>query len=138
MFTMHIISIYPAYVNAILDGRKTFECRKSSIGLRPGDMLALYATSPTKAILGQARVLALHRDTPAALWDKFRQFTAVTEVDYFSYYATSQEAVLIELENIVRLDSPISLSALRETEPRFSPPQTARKLSDALQSRLPN
>jgi len=132
---MHIISIYPSYVNAILAGHKTMECRKSSIGLVKGDVLQLYATSPIKAILGQARVKDIHRGDPRELWDQFEHRTCVKEEDYFAYYANTDKAVLIALEDVQAYSRPIALSELRNVEPKFSPPQTARRLSEALVAR---
>ena len=131
---MHLISIYPQYVNAILDGRKLVECRKSPIGLEPGDLLQLYATAPVKAILGQARVADVHRGTPEALWEQFEQHTCVTKDDYFAYYAGKAEATLLALTDVRRYCQPVALAGLREVEPRFSPPQTARRLSVELQA----
>lgn len=132
---MHIISIYPNYVNAILDGQKLVECRKTTLGLVRGDVLQLYATAPVKAILGQAQVLDVHRGTPEELWDQFEHRTCVRKDDYFAYYAGKKEAVLLALTDVRRYRNPVLLAELRGVESRFSPPQTARRLSDALQAR---
>jgi predicted transcriptional regulator len=131
---MHIISIYPQYVNAILDGQKLVECRKSALGLVRGDLLQLYATAPVKAILCQARVLDVHRGAPEELWEQFEHRTCVKKDDYFAYYAGKKEAVLLALTAVQRHAAPVLLDHLRGIEPRFSPPQTARRLSEALQA----
>lgn len=131
---MHIISIYPNYVQAILEGQKRVECRKSALGLVRGDLLQLYATAPVKAILGQARVLEVHRGSPEELWDQFEHRTCVKKDDYFAYYAGKAEAVLLALGEVQRYSRPVRLHDLRDTEPKFSPPQTARRLSSALQA----
>lgn len=133
---MHLISIHPQYVAAILSGAKTVECRKSAIGLSVGDTLMLYATAPIKAVLGRARVKDLHRDTPQRLWDQFQHRTCVTEADFFAYYANAPTATLIALADVEQFANPVALSALREAQPGFSPPQTARRLGDNLQRLL--
>lgn len=133
---MHLISIYPQYVNAILAGQKTFECRKSALGLVPGDLLQLYATAPVMAVLGQALVADVHRGTPEELWQQFQHRTGVREADYFDYYRGKNEAVLLALTQVRRHAEPITLARLRAVDARFSPPQTARRLGAALDALL--
>lgn len=123
-----IISIHPQYVRAILAGRKTVECRKSAIGLAPGDLLYLYATAPEKAILGTARVTELYKGVPAALWEKHQTRTCVRKEDFDEYYQQSESAVLIGLSDVQVAAVPVPLSALRALQAKFSPPQTARRL----------
>lgn len=126
-----LISIHPQYVRAILAGQKTVECRKSAIGLAPGALLYLYATAPVKAILGTARVTELYRGTPAELWDEHQARTCVRKEDFDIYYAQAATAVLIGLKDVCIAKAPIPLSTLKELQPRFSPPQTARRLGPA-------
>ena len=133
---MFLISIHPKYVTAILSGAKTVECRKSAIGLSIGDTLMLYATAPVKAVLGRARVKDIHRDTPQRLWDQFAHRTCVTKEDFFAYYANAATATLIALSEVEQFAKPVLLSVLRDTQPGFSPPQTARRLGDDLQQLL--
>jgi predicted transcriptional regulator len=131
---MHLISIYPQYVSAILAGQKTVECRKSALGLSKGDLLQLYATAPVMAVLGQARVADVHRGTPEELWQQFQHRTGVREADYFGYYRGKKEAVLLRLTEVRRHPQPMTLAELRAADGRFSPPQTARRLAPALQA----
>lgn len=126
-----IISIHPQYVRAILSGQKTVECRKSSIGLAPGAQLYLYATHPVRAILGKARVSVLYEGTPAEMWNAHRDQACVTEADFFSYYRTAKKATLIALADVMTFPNPIPLATLREFQPKFPPPQTARRLTSA-------
>ena len=126
-----LISIHPQYVRAILAGTKTVECRKSRIGLRPGAHLFLYATAPEMAILGQADVVAIHEGSPAEMWEQHADKTCVREADFFRYYSESKRATLLALDNVEVFRHPVALAQLRVLEPRFSPPQTARRLSDA-------
>lgn len=129
-----LISIHPQYVQAILAGLKTVECRKSTIGLAPGDLLYLYATAPTKAILGTARVAALYKGKPSELWDEHQARTCVRKNDFDAYYAKSMSAVLIGLADVRPAAEPVPLSTLRELQAKFSPPQTARRLGPAFAS----
>lgn len=48
----HDLKIWPQYLDAILDGRKTYEIRKNDRGYRVGDQLLLREWNPeTKAYL---------------------------------------------------------------------------------------
>lgn len=127
----HLLSIHPRHVANILAGTKTVECRKSAIGLSPGTRLYLYATAPTKAILGEARVAELLVGPPAALWAAHHGKTGVTEAEYFAYCQDAEQAVLLSLTEVARCSRPASLALLRELQPGFSPPQTARRLGPA-------
>jgi predicted transcriptional regulator len=129
-----LISIHPQYVRAILAGRKTVECRKSAIGLAPGDLLYLYATAPEKAILGTARVTELYKGPPAVLWAKHQARTCVRKEDFDAYYQQSESAVLIGLCDVRVAAVPVPLSALRALQAKFSPPQTARRLGPVFAS----
>lgn len=131
-----IISIHPQYVRAILSGRKTVECRKSSIGLYPGARLYLYATHPVRAIQGQAHVAGVCEGTPDEMWLAHRDKTCVTEDDFFSYYRDAKKATLIMLADVVTFPCPVTLATLRKFQPRFPPPQTARRLTPAF-TRIP-
>lgn len=126
-----LISIHPQYVRAILAGLKTVECRKSAIGLAPGDLLYLYATAPEKAILGTARVTSLYKGSPAELWSAHQAKTCVQKDDFDAYYANTKTAVLIGLTDVRPAAVAIPLSTLRELQAKFSPPQTARRLGAA-------
>jgi predicted transcriptional regulator len=129
-----ILSIHPQYVTAILEGRKTVECRKSKIGLSVGTQVYLYATSPAKAITGQARVVAIHEGSPQAMWDAHQASACVLEEDFFAYYARADKAVLLALAEVETFPREVPLATLRALQPGFSPPQTARRLSAAFDS----
>lgn len=129
-----IISIHPQYVSAILQGTKTVECRKSSIGLRPGAFVYLYATAPSKAIQGHARIAQINEGSPNEMWEKHGHKAGVAEADFFSYYRTAKKAVLLALADIAVCERAVSLATLREMQPGFSPPQTARRLGPAFSS----
>lgn len=129
-----IISIHPKYVAAILSGAKTVECRKSTIGLAPGAMLYLYATHPVCAIQGQARVAHVYEGSAEEMWASHQEKTCVTEADFFKYYQTTKKAVLLALADVATFPTPVSLATLREFQPRFPPPQTARRLTAAFES----
>jgi predicted transcriptional regulator len=126
-----IISIHPCYVSAILAGAKTVECRKSTIGLAAGAHVFLYATAPVKAIQGEARITQVLTGSPQQLWTEHREKTCVTEEDFFAYYRDAKQAVLLALEEVVTFRQPVALATLRELQPGFSPPQTARRLGPA-------
>ena len=133
---MFLISIHPQHVAAILDGLKTVECRKSAIGLSVGDTLMLYATAPSKAVLGRATVNDIYQGTPDELWRLHGARARVSEADFFRYYATASRATFISLANVEKFTPAVPLERLREVQPGFAPPQTARRLGADLQTML--
>jgi predicted transcriptional regulator len=127
----YLISIHPQYVAAILARTKTVECRKSTIGLSAGALLYLYATAPVKAIQGQARIARIYEGSPEEMWDKHQDKAGVKKEDFFAYYRTAKKAVLLGLADVETYSRAVSLDTLREMQPGFSPPQTARRLGPA-------
>ena len=61
MTNTYLISVRPTWADAFFLDRnpKSIELRKGSFGasLKPGDVIAIYATMPTAEVLGIVRVL---------------------------------------------------------------------------------
>ena len=51
-----LLCLRPRFAEAILSGAKTVELRRRPINTQPGTPILLYASSPTMAIVGTARL----------------------------------------------------------------------------------
>jgi predicted transcriptional regulator len=133
-----VLSVRPNFANAILDGHKTVEFRRVRPALPAGTRIYLYATAPSKSIVGSCRVLSIHSDTPAAIWKKFSNRGAITKRDFLDYFRGSAEAVAIEIDEVESLGRPVSLEALQDAG-KFWPPQFYRRVNagDGLSGLLP-
>lgn len=68
-----LLSIKPKYIEKIIKGNKRYEFRKS-IFKKSVDEVWIYATSPTKKIVGTFVIGEIIKDTPANLWKNLNDF----------------------------------------------------------------
>jgi predicted transcriptional regulator len=68
-----LLSLRPRFADTILSGAKTVELRRRPINAQPHTPIILYASNPTMAIVGTARLGEVHAHTPAAAWQKHRK-----------------------------------------------------------------
>jgi predicted transcriptional regulator len=81
-----ILAIKPKYAKAILDGTKTVELRKRF----PSDVdkIFLYATAPTKAIIGRVDVKKIVHKPLKDIWDIYHNKVGITEQEFQEYFGT--------------------------------------------------
>jgi len=124
-----LLSIKPRFAEAILDGTKTIELRRTPPRLYvPTDVL-LYASQPTSAIVGTCQVTDILCHSTLGLWRLIGSQTAVTYDEYRAYFNGSARAYGLVLTAPRRLDTVVSLPTLRKTWDRFHPPQSFRYLT---------
>jgi len=121
-----LLSVKPRFADAILSGNKTAEVRRRPLDARPGAAVVLYASTPTKAIVGTARLSHTIVMPPAEAWQYYGETTDITREEFDAYLFGVSSAVLLLLQNPQRLDEPISLEALRSDVDHFRPPQSYR------------
>jgi predicted transcriptional regulator len=128
-----LLALRPQFAHAILNGNKTVELRRQRPAITPEAPVLLYAASPTKALVGSARLAALHVDSLDNIWTLHGASTGITRAEYDNYYQGTNTAVALTLTAIKPLTEPIPLTQLRI---RYSlePPQSYRFL-DAHRSR---
>jgi predicted transcriptional regulator len=124
-----LLSVKPRFADAILSGNKTAEVRRRSFDARPGAAVVLYASTPTKAIVGTARLSHAVSMPPAEAWQCYGETTGITREEFDAYLLGVSTAVLLLLRNPQRLNEPISLEELRSDVGRFQPPQSYRYIA---------
>lgn len=129
-----LISIQPRFANAILDGTKTIELRRTMPTLPPAALALIYASSPTKAVLGWATVDEVMRESPSALWRHHKDSTGVSSDEFTAYFAGRSAAFGLQLSAVRRADAALSLSALRAHG--LEPPQSWRYIATDLAQAL--
>lgn len=60
-----LLSVHPRFATAILAGTKTVEVRRQRVAAPSGIPVLLYATAPTMAIVGMARIASVQVASPA-------------------------------------------------------------------------
>jgi len=120
-----LLSVHPRHATSILGGGKTVELRRQRVAVPAGTSMVLYATSPTKAIIGTVTITDIHIDTPRRVWTQYRRRTGITRSEYDSYMAGAAQASAIVLASPRQIATPIPLSFLRSSG-SFQPPQSYR------------
>ena len=111
-----ILSLHPIHANAILEGRKTAEFRRSKI---PADAkcVVIYATAPIMKVLGCATVAGFKQASPATIWRNYREQGNVTKAFFDTYFAGAPQARCYLLESPKRFKTALSLEAFGVSVP---------------------
>lgn len=120
------ISVKPKYANAILEGTKTVELRRTRPNLPDGSLVILYSSTPTRAVVGWARLTGVRVGTPIEIWDEYGTAAAIDEPDYDAYFDGTAQAFALELNDVVAAFQPIPLDVIRSIG--IQPPQSWRYL----------
>lgn len=131
-----LISIKPKYVEKIFNGIKTIELRRKLPNVKKGTIVLIYASSPTKAIIGLGVVDQVVSDHPQSLWRVVKYSAGVTRQEFDRYYEDASLGVGIHLSEISRLPKPFNLDQVRELWPKFHPPQGYHYLSQDCYAKL--
>lgn len=124
-----VLSLKPRFAEALLDGSKTVELRKTRVNAPPGTKLIFYASSPTMAVVGTATLAAVDTDTPNRIWQRYRRGLGLTRQEFLTYLAASGTATALSVTDPRRLATAPTLTTLRQ-QSGFRPPQSYRYLSE--------
>ena len=85
-----LLSIKPKFAEAIIDGRKRYEFRKSKFTKKDINRVYIYATSPVKKIIGVFKISNIIEDDPSALWDRLKDHAGISEEEFFNYFSVAR------------------------------------------------
>ncbi|WP_084467779.1 ASCH domain-containing protein [Actinokineospora inagensis] len=123
-----LISVHPRFAEAILDGTKTVELRRTRVAAPEGSLIVLYATAPVMAVVGSVTLAKRHTASPSTIWRRHRQHMNLTRAEFNDYLTGATTATALILESPQRLNQAFPLATLREHGP-FSPPQSYRYIA---------
>ncbi len=126
-----LLSIKPQYVSMLFDGRKSTELRRVRPRVSSGDIVLIYETSPTMALVGYASVESVTTETPIKLWKNVGWRAGITKSEFDSYYKEAKYGYAINFSNIVCLRSPVALTRIKKLIDGFHPPQSYRYICPA-------
>ena len=118
-----LISIHPVYSDLIFKREKTVELRRKFDPTLVGSRLLIYSTLPTGAIIGHARIGAVHILLTKDIWERFSAIAMIGESDFWRYYSGLDRGFVIEIENPQRFAVPITLHEMRSRY-AIKPPQS--------------
>jgi type I restriction enzyme S subunit len=117
-----LLSIRPKYVERIIDGRKKYEFRKHPLR-RHVDEAWIYATSPTKKIVGTFVVGQTIQDSPLNLWDRLNTQSGMSREEFLEFFRGKERVFAMEIKSFSLFQNPVDPKRLF---PGFIPPQSLR------------
>lgn len=126
---MLLFSINPRFAHMILRGEKYVELRRRAPRCSTDFWLALYSTTPERAVIGVVRARQVVVTTPDELWVQVEKGCGLDGDEYRRYYEGTSRAVGIWLEAPISFPNPVSLDSLRTAWPGFQPPRSFAYLS---------
>jgi predicted transcriptional regulator len=80
-----LLSVRPEYAEKIFEGIKTVELRRTRPRLCEGDVVIVYASSPTKALIGAFEVEKVIQKPLKDLWHEVQKKAGISYDDSYSY-----------------------------------------------------
>ncbi len=127
-----LLSIHPRFAEAILNGDKRVEFRRTRFSQRVSHVV-IYATLPVAKVIGWFEVAGIESLHPDDLWSKFNHCGGIDEQQFRSYYAGRETGYAIRVQRSQRLKQARSLSTICR---RIRPPQSFAYLDKAVASRI--
>lgn len=124
-----LLSIRPKHAEHLFRGSKTVELRRIRPGVKTGDHVLVYISSPKRALGGVFEVADVVNGTPNDVWRKCGSKTSLTIDEFRRYFAGTSMAYGIIVSRVRALGKNVPLSTLREQWPGFHPPQGYRYLT---------
>lgn len=130
-----VLSLKPRFAEAILSGRKTVELRRVMPRITVPTLALLYASGPTRSLVGTCVVRSVARHSVNELWGLHGAHMALTRPEFDAYLAGREVGVALVLEQATRLPAPIPLHVLRRAD-NFKPPQSLAYVGQERRERL--
>jgi predicted transcriptional regulator len=105
------LSIKPRFAQAILDGRKKFEFRRTLFRDPGVERVVIYASSPTQRVIGEFSIAAVHSLPPEELWRRTREHAGIDRSYFKAYFAGRDVGHALEVGSCMRYVEPIELEA---------------------------
>lgn len=122
-----LLSINPEYVERIIQGVKLYEYRKFRCR-DDVDKIIIYATAPTKMVIGEAEIEDIIEDNITQVWRQTKDYSGVSYNFFRQYYKGKKKAVAYRLKNLVVYDKPRTLTDIGVS----CAPQSYRYITEAV------
>ena len=123
-----LLSIRPKYASKIFEGVKDVELRRTRPRIIKGDLVVVYASSPTKALVGVFEVREVIQKPLIELWNDVKERACVSYNEFQTYYKGLSTGCGIILDKTHYFEKPVELDCLRRAWDNFRPPQSYRYL----------
>jgi predicted transcriptional regulator len=119
--TCVLLSVKPEYAQAILDGTKTFEFRRTIFRREHVTRVVLYASHPVSKVVGEFTIAGVLTMSPSRLWKATVGRGGVKRAFFDEYFAGKDEGHALEVASVLEYPQPLDL---REHFGLARPPQS--------------
>ncbi len=120
-----LLSIKPEFATKIFEGLKKYEYRRVIFKNKNVNKVIVYASSPSKLIIGEFEIEEIIHDELPVLWAKTRSHAGISERIFSEYFADKSKGYAIKVKAPRIYDKPKTLKSLMVS----SPPQSFAYLS---------
>ena len=121
-----LISIKPLYAQLIKAGEKTVELRRVVPKVLPGDIIAIYESSPVQRVTAFCEIDEVLAMAPEKLWISLNGKACISKEAFDDYFTGKDIAFGITLKNLSILEQP---KRLDEISDNLIAPQSYRYIS---------
>ncbi len=130
-----VMSFKPIYAFKIIEGVKDCEVRTYFGDLAPDDVVLIYASSPTKAFIGEFVVNEVFTGYINDVIEYLSNYCLMFDEDNWRfvrehYVGSRRRLVVIHVGEVTRYSQPVPLSSVRSVIPNFMPPMSYVKVSE--------
>lgn len=120
-----LLTIKPEFASRLLSGEKTIEVRRRFHGRWRGARVALYASSPERALVGEATIDNITSSSPSELWEAHGEQIGCSHDEFQAYSGTTDELFAIRLRDVTPYVSRMPLCQVEYLlEEDLAPPQS--------------
>lgn len=107
-----LMSVKPRWAEAILRGQKRVEIRRTFSARWEGHRAALYATTPMRKLVGEARVARVDSGAPEQIWAMHGDAIGCDRAAFDQYARGAKRIFAISLDDVKPFSRPVSLKDL--------------------------
>jgi predicted transcriptional regulator len=120
-----LLSIKPKLAKLILTGQKLIEIRRRFNGRWHGARVALYASSPERALVGEATIGNIKAANPQEIWHEYCDQIGCSHEEFLAYTGSSEEIYALQLQDVTPYASRMPVCQFEHLlEEELRPPQS--------------
>lgn len=127
-----LMSVKPEFAERIFSGDKRIEIRRAAMATKwVGQRVAIYATRPICALVGEATIQSVERGVPAQFWEKYQSELGCNKEQFDQYTAQSVSITAIRLQEVRSYREAVPMTQIAQllgNQPR--PPESTCSLSN--------
>ena len=101
-----LLSIKPEFANKIFDGTKMYEFRRTIFKNSAIKRIVVYASSRVRKIIGEFEIDHILSDDPAALWNRTKECSGISEKYFFEYFGNKTRGYAIKIKSTTLYKTP--------------------------------